>query len=332
VVIRSLLASEPGREVDRIRASEVPRRTYQEIRRRAFAEGWLQDALVPDAPYFGRPFVTFSLVRPYMDHLADLRRDWAEDPSVAHLWSSPETLFRVSFSARPPKAGGSFRQGFDLTVDARVPTVPVYFDFEGAWIRWTRQSTTGNYPQPLPGTGSRDRPSSSVVASERERSAAQWAVENRRRRPKLPLRVHGFGTLPRYARRAVESGRLEYRVFPVLARLPAFEDERIQRVALVHGQLKDGHRPEELFRALVGDLEVFPFLFVSDGRTVLMGALSADGVRDERRPVLETLQRHLSEIELTLEDIRTLSSVVAHRYEGVLSTPNPPGDGPSEVH
>ncbi|MCI4333131.1 MAG: hypothetical protein L3K01_05340 [Thermoplasmata archaeon] len=320
-VVRSLLASERGREIDRIRASGIARRTYQEIRRRAFAEGWLYDAYVPDGPHFGWPFATFSLVHPYLDRIDIDRRRWAEDPSVVILWSSPEALFRVSFNSVRPRPEGKYRRQFDLTVDARAPTVPVYFDYEGGWVRWTGQDGTLAYPQPLPGTGGRvdDKPSPRTLA--KEALAARKLVGGAGPPPQDSEPRRGELALPRGLRRTVQAGHLRYRVFPRLNRLPPFEGNPIQRVAFLHGRLEPERRPDELFRAIVSEAGVYPFLFVTDGRTVLLGALSSERFQDDRRPVLESLRPHLAEIEVTRMDLRSLSAVVDHQYERLFMAP-----------
>jgi hypothetical protein len=313
-VFRSMLAAAPQRESDLIRASGVPRRTYQEIRRRAFAEGWAQESYVPDGPHFGWPYVTFALVHPFLERLDDDRRRWADDPSLVLLWSSPESMFGVFFTSAPRPPEGSYRHQFVLTVDARAPTVPVYFDFEGCWARWTRQRGTLAYPQPLPGTSPSKAPREPLRARPRGFADAR-ELERRAAPPADGVRVlRGEFSLPHRLRRVVRSGHLRYRVFPNLVRLPPYQEHALTRLALIHGRLLPDQRPEELFRALVSDAGVAPFLFVTDGRSVLLGALSSEVVVVERRPVLETLRRFLGDIEVTREELRTLSVPVAHRY------------------
>jgi hypothetical protein len=327
VVLRSLLATAPGRELDRIQVSGVPRRTYQEIRRRAFSEGWVQEYYVPDGPHFGLPYVTFALVHPFLERMDDDRRRWMENRSLALLWTSPEILFGVFLSPRPPILEGSYRQRFVLTVDARGPTVPAYFDFEGSWARWTRLGGTLAYPQPLPGTSRTVSQRESPRVKTRDLAAAR-ELDLRSMPPTDGVRVlRGEPSLPARMRRVVRAGHLQYRVFPNLDRLPPFDGRSLQRIALVHGQLLPDQRPEGLFQALVHDAGVSPFLYVTDGRTVLLGALSSEDVGIERLPVLETLRRYLDGIEVTREDLRTLSAPILHQYGRPLSSLTTPSGG-----
>jgi hypothetical protein len=312
-VIRSMLASRPGSEAERITSSGIPRRTYQEIRRRAFAEGWLEPRYVPNGPYFGLPFVTFRLVHPFLERMSEDRADWTANPSTVLLWTTPEVLFDVEFSSKPPNSqAGSFHKSFALTVDARGPTVPAYFDFEGCWATWTRQEGTLAYPHPLPGAervfGVRRAPGTPELHAARELLAMAS-------RSGHGSRAASSESLPRSLRRVIRTGAVQYRVFPNLAQMPPFEDRTVQKLALVHGQLRASQRPEDLFRAVVREAGVFPFLFVADRREVLLGALAVDNEAEERRPVLETLSQFLVQIEAARLDVSSLFVPIPHHYE-----------------
>ena len=330
IVLRSMLAARPGPESSRIIASGVPRRTYQEIRRRAIAEGWAYERFVPDGPFFGWPYVTFALVHPYLEHFDDDLRRWTEDQSLVHLWRSRETLFGVFFSNKRLQVNGLFRRRFVLSVDARGPSVPAYFDFEGAWARWTRQHGTLAYPQSLPGalrTPTRSRSPATHArefAHARELELLQLRKADGRRASQSEL------LLPRRLRSVVRAGSLRYRVFLNLERLPAFEDKSIRGIALVQGEFLPEQRPEELFHSLVVEAGVSPFLYATDGRTVLIGALSVDQARLERRSVLDTIRGYLGSIEVNREELRTLATPVAHQYQRLFERPNvgSPGSDP----
>lgn len=314
VVIRSILANEPGREVDRIRSSGIPRRTYQEIRRRAFREEWLSDTFVPSGPAYGRPFVTFALVRPYLDHIEQDRQRWANDASVVLLWSSPEILFAVSFSPEPLQLEGRYREQLLLTVDARRPHVPAYFDFEGLWAGLAGLDGLLEYPQPLPGTGA--PPGGRLAAPE-----AYAGVRPRRTpagvvltRPGSGDTRHGPSALPRHLRRSARLGYLRYRVFPRLDRIPPFPDASVDGFAFVFGSLAMDCHPEELFQALIWNARVFPFLFVTDGRTVLIGAATSSAPRTGGGSSLAEIGRYLNRIRVVRLPLRSISTTIDHEY------------------
>jgi hypothetical protein len=324
VVIRSILANETGREVDRIRSSGIPRRTYQEIRRRAFREGWLSDAFVPNGPAYGRPFATFALVRPYLDQIEHDQERWASDSSVALLWSSPETLFAVSFSREPLEFAGRYREQLILTVDARRPHVPAYFDFEGLWAGLAGLDGLLEYPQPLPGTGA---PFGSRLGG----PMALTGVPP----PMTPGRVvlatresgdtrRGPSTLPRHLRRSARLGYLRYRVFPRFDRVPPFPDASVDGFAFVSGTLARDRRPEELFQALIWNARVFPFLFVTDGGTVLLGAATSSASRPGGSSILAEIGRYLNRIQVVRLPLRSISTTIDHEYGRLFTAPPGP--------
>ena len=116
------------------------------------------------------------------------------------------------------------------------------------------------------------------------------------------------------------NGSANFRTFLNLAKVPSCQGRRLRGIAWVHGELSRERRPPELFRAIVEKCRLHPFLFVSDGTQVLLGAISQSPAPDAtilrgRAPVLETLQGHLANIEIVREPVETLCVELDHRYD-----------------
>ncbi len=194
----------------------------------------------------------------------------------------------------------------------------MYFDFEGAWSRVLGLSGTQTYPKPLPSAPPDLRP---------------------RRRPSVE-EVAGLTTVPflapdtssagvRAARRLSRSTRYRRRLEPYIARryfldptaLPGYLQWTLGSVVFVHGRLRDGSSPESPFLFLVTECGVRPFLYVTDGRDVLLAALSpappGPGSRasEPKPPVTDGLRRFLEGIEVFREGVSGLTALTNHRYD-----------------
>jgi hypothetical protein len=307
-----ILATGPSREIDRIRASGLPRRTYQSIRRRATEVGWIEDRLVPDCPRFGWPYASFAIVRPFLEELDAQRDRWVNDPTTVLLWTTPEVLFRVSFSAKPFKLKGKYRDSFLLTVDCRAPGISAYFDFERSFSRWTRQGGGWSPPDPLPGLGRKSTNLHARYSPRRELTEARKLLA----RLELPASSE-VGSSPsnsREARELINSGALKHRVFLNLRNFPRFGGQSIRRLTLAYGRLLPAERPDGLFYVLAEVTKISPFLFISDDRDVLLGVVSSGERPLARGPVLDTLRKFLTSIEVTRLEIEALEAPVSHRY------------------
>jgi hypothetical protein len=133
----------------------------------------------------------------------------------------------------------------------------------------------------------------------------------------------GPSGFPRSWRKLIAQDWVSWRTFPDFARLPPYKEHALARIALLHGELVPGADPVGLFKNLVEECRVFPFLYAVDGRHFLMGAMgTADAAlnpNDKKRPVLTTLEEYLTGISATSCDVQRMRVVVNHRYERLLS-------------
>jgi hypothetical protein len=328
VVVRGLLAAQRGGEGERIRASGLPRSTYQEVRRRIYDSGWLKNRFVPNPTPLTISKLTFAIARPYSEKLAETSRAWGKLHSNVCLWTGHESIMGVFFGS--PAADilednaapdGKSNDGgcWTITVDPRAASVPAYFDFEGAWASFSGQTGTLTYPQPLLGGPLFKRANGERVLTAEERMRLAKLVMRPLGQDDEEHRVHPY-FLPRSERRMLIEGWTEYRTFLDLTRIPSCEGRSLRAVAWIHGALLPDQRAAEVFRVLAGRCRVNPFLFVSDGMQVLFGALSLSPSPDTtifrgRSPVSETLREYLTNIETVREPIETLSVGVDHRYD-----------------
>lgn len=330
VVIRSLLAAQPITEKERIQRAGLPSRTFEDIRQRAYSEGWVYDRYVPNPSFFGWNKVSFALAQPFAEKLREVTDRWKNDPRSVLLWRWPETLFGVFFhgpdaeGARPRWLGSpsDYRSEFNITSETEAAGIPVYFDLEASWSRLTGQNGSLAYPHSLP-SELLSRASAGVSREEMQ------VVSDLLTRPMKAYTGNGASRashhfLPRSHRRALSGGIVERRVFIDLARIPACRSGRIESIAFVKGELRDGAKPEQLFRRLVS-MQVTPFLFAAEQPKVLFGTLAPAPVPTEKpgpRPaVLSNMREFLDRIEITRESVGSLSVDVDHRYDRLLSMP-----------
>src|SRR5271157_3298183 len=145
-VIRVLLAGIPGPERRLVREAAVPRTTFQTIRHRAFVNGWLKERYIPHPMLFGRDRIRLFVAQPYTERWNESVRTLRSLETLVVLWASPETLFGVIFD--PPSTDGqddfqswdSFRRCWMVKPGSPRDGVLTYFDYEGAWSRWTLDS------------------------------------------------------------------------------------------------------------------------------------------------------------------------------------------------
>ena len=312
-VLRSLVASTGGNETQRIQRTGIPGRTYQEIRRRAFAEGWLSRRFVPNGAELGLPYVTFTLAKPYAERFREAAAAWVADPYLTTLWKSNEVLFGVFFGPTPRAAESGLELQFTLNLDVRAPSVPVYFDFEGFWSQWTELLPPLSYPQAVPGANLRTMESPDPASTTRWQSAVRelnesWSVTSPGSRP-----PRGEAPLPRKLRKLAESGRVQARVFPDLRRIPLPVGRDIKAFCICHLRLQRGNRPEQLFRGLILS-GVYPFLFGTDGGYVLMGTVLRSDLPELDSAQLESAAAFGEDIGITRMPLDELEVVVSHRY------------------
>lgn len=330
-VIRGLLGADDSTEREKIRKLGIPPRTYHAIRERAYLEGWVIDRYLPDLSVLGGENVTVAVVQPFGEHMSSVVKTWASDPRTVVLWVGPETVFGVFVEgAKSPKTvaaalaegRSTLRRHLEITANTYEGGVPVYFDFEAAWSRWTGQLGSPSYPRPWVSRNPENENGRSLGANGGMSAVAglvrrPFEVEARR---ESPLRASPFYA-PRSQQKVLSRRLVQRRIFLDILRLPPFEGRAIERVVFVGGELLPGKTPEALFRQLVGGCRVSPFIFVTDHARILFAALSpgprAGGAASQPRPlsVMKTLQDNLQSIEVIREPLRTLRNVVDHRYD-----------------
>ena len=339
-IIGVLLGASPSSERERLHRAGVPRSTYHAGRRRAYEEGWVEDRYVPDPVRLGYPWVTFVLLRPFADRIEAVSRGWEQDPTNVLSWWSAQLAFGV-FLHRTPKDSERLVRSLDadraassttaVTAHLTEPEVPAFFDYEGLWSNLGRLPGTITYPNGLGGNfPGGDGPSTPPTDHQK------WAMGELLRRPfaaaaagRAGHLVGPFG-LPFSQQKMLRDGWVSHRVFLYPSRLPPYQGRSAEQVVFVSGALRKGARPEELFATLTRECRVFPFLFVTHGDRVLLGALgrtpgtsTTEGAHappdPPRRAVMPTLQAALEGIDVAQELATQLRVLVDQRFDRLLN-------------
>lgn len=331
VVIAALLASRPERERERLRQLGIARSTYYAVRRRAYQEGWLKDRYIPDPAFLRRPFATFVVARPFAERYQDIAQPLPNIGAPPVLWASPQLAFAVFFHGDPEggaaaverwKKNDLIASEVGVSTDLRGPSVPVYFDFEGAWDHMAQVTGTLAYPHGLGGNVAADEEPTPLTPH------SSWALSNLLARP---FRIQegeadghqtGVFGLPFSERRLLTRGWVTHRVLLNPSRVPAYPGRAGDRLFLIAGTPRAHARPETLFQRLTRECRVFPFLYVVGEDRWLLGALGGDAApadeADDRRgrvPVLPTLTEAMEAIQIFQEPLSSLSLISDHRYD-----------------
>lgn len=342
-VIAVVLGGAAESERERLRRVRVPRSTYHAARRRAYEEGWLRDRYVPDPVRFGLPWVSFLVARPFADRGEELIRSWSGHAGSVVVSASPQTALGVFF--HPTEAAA--RKLADTTTAGRLaasltgvtcrvtgPEVPVYFDYEGLWTHLASIAGAASYPNGLGGAfPEADDDPPAVSAHQR------WAATELVQRP-FAAEAQGRGGhligpfgLPFSQTKLLRLGWVSYRVFLEPSLLPSYRGRAADQTVFVFGDLRADARPEVLFATLTRECRVFPFLYATHGRRVMIGALGrsetapaapAEPTEPPRRPVMPTLQSALEGIEIIQEPAAQFHAIVDHRYDRILPKPDSP--------
>jgi hypothetical protein len=328
LVIGSLLGSTLPTVRQQIRQSGLAPRTFEVARRRIFEAGWLSERFLPDPRILGYNVAIFAVARPYAEHADQVVQAWRDAAGCVLIWRMPETLLGVFLGHAGPDPSepivelgepGSFSQLFQLRSNLDEATVPVYFDYEGAWSRVAGIQRSGLYPRSLPFAEE-----ASVVRRETPRRFRE--IEATVGLPFLPVGLGGAGpqssskSMRTVAARVLSRGWVERRTFLNLESIPHVGDWKLDSIVLVHGQFREGGDPLILYRELVERCRVTPFLFASDEAGALIGALSPAPLDRERPAGLGrasasgTIRTHLEEIEVHREPVLRLSPILDHRY------------------
>lgn len=338
-VIAVLLGARATSERERLQRLDVPRSTYHAARRRAYAEGWLRDRYVPDPLRFGFHVVTIAVVRPYADRAAALAAAWAAAPTNVVTWLGSQVALGVFYhhDAREAErfdaelaASKMTSGGTTLATVTTEPELPVFFDYEGLWAHLAGLTGTLSYPSGLGGGAAED---DADGVAHRRRSWAALELVHRPFTAEASGRAgHLVGPLglPFSQLKLLRTGAVGHRVFLDPSRVPPYQGRSADQVVLLVGDLRDGARPEQVFATLTKECRVFPFLYATHDRRLLLGALgrgatssagAATPTESGRRPVLATLQEFLEGIEVVQEPSAAFQTVVDHRYDRLLPKP-----------
>lgn len=332
-VTAAMLAAAQENERERLRQIQLPRSTYHAVRARIYAEGWLRDRYLPNPLALGFPSATFALARPFAEKADELVRRWHDEPGTVLLWRGAQSVLSVAFhqdaatAARAAARLGGSGLTSDITVltaDFREPSVPVYFDYEGLWTHMVDLPGVTSYPRGLGGNAINPNRKGVVPSESLRRSAAEIlarpfvAAQDGR-----PGHLMGPSSLPRSLRRLVDQGWVERRIFPDPGLLPAYHGRTADQIVLIRGELVPNARGDALLALLTGECRVYPFLFVTQGRRVLIGSLgqspgAPSTVPGVRRPVLPSLQQFLEGIEIVQEPAGGLQRILDHRYDRLI--------------
>jgi hypothetical protein len=294
--------------------------------------GTIVNRFVPSPSLTGHDRAVFLLVLPFAESYIDLRQSLQGHPGNVLLWSTSSQgmfgafFYRASGGEESPleilERLGPHVHSFSVTSNLSLPSVPIYFDFEGAWSRGTGLRRSPNYPRPIPEYV--DRAADDFVGFGRKPSQVterivlsvikDWSASGKKPGEAGLLRR-------RSAIRLLHSGSIAHRYFLDPTRLPPYNDWTIKQIVLLHGSLLSGKTAPELFHSLVEACGVFPFLFAVGGDQVMLGTVSprpehyASPPVQKSTSVLSTVQRFLSRIAIHRTDVGNMENVVNHRYD-----------------
>lgn len=332
-VLRSLFRAHPGSEEERIRRSGLPRTTYLSAKKRLYARGVVRDAYLPNPLLFGRRVALFVLARPYAEDFASVADRLREARASVVVWVGRTAIFGIQLHRTEEDAGHAREELshslanrlFTLAADLSSAPVPCYFDFEGIWSSIMEREGLDGYPRPLGGplpqgwfAPTPSHAETGLAARLVRRSLSSGDTER-------ASHLMGPHTLPRSERRLIHRGLVQWRVLPSIAAFPAHSVRRVQDLVFVHGALKDGITAKELLGRLVYEGHVFPFLYVTDGVSILLSGLgtghpqgsSGTASVQGHRSVGGILEGGLSRIEVVRESLVSVTVTVDHRYDRI---------------
>lgn len=319
----SVLAYPFATERSRMVLSGLPSSTYNLARRRIYQEGWITDRWVPEPGPCGFAEVEAIVGRPSASEREQLESSISQDPGCVVAFAGMHAVVAVFFREQPrgaaPSPFGPSPPGpvVRTTAARGRGAVPVYFDYSGLWARFGKFRVSRRYPQGLD--------LASFRARDRDVAAARSALP-----PGSDTPAEGSGAtpwinlprLPRSQLRAVENGTLSRRSVLLLDKVPAFQGRRLGEVILITGRRPSTIPMGRVLSALTRECGVFPFLFMEDERNILLAGVGLTDavlpgripIPTARRPVMRTLQDHLSEIAISVEPVESLRAIVPFRH------------------
>jgi hypothetical protein len=214
-----------------------------------------------------------------------------------------------------------------VSVEPSPTSMPVYFDYEGAWNHFARTGGSALYPRSFPWArgSSWHWPGMSITRSVETLLRRQFEEGDGRRPQNLLSPV----TLPRSQRRLLLEGLVEHRSFLTPGRIPSLNGTGFGDMVLLSGKLSGQEAPSAIIEDLVVKCGAYPFLLFSDGSVVMMGLLAAGSRRkgtsgpSSAVSVLGVLGTHLSDIEFVREMTDHLNMLRSHRYDLLLPSTRP---------
>jgi hypothetical protein len=323
-VIRELLADRAEPQRIQIHEAGIPRSTFQAVRRKALANGWIFSRYLPNPRLLGVVRVRFDLTRPYADYHSGILRKLQLNHDLVLLWDFPGSILSVVFDrGSQGEANGpeSVTHALSRTVVQVSPDgqgISSYFDYEGEWSKWSLAANPLAYPRGLSFAGSVQRgshplPSWVKIADISGLLARPPGPENR-----------GLGSLLRLGparqdrlQRLLEVGALMKRSFLIVENLPSISSGSLTDVVFVSGARARSELDDQPFQDLTTRSRVAPFLFVSDARRVLMAFLAPapSYVSSGRVSVMSVLKEHLRDIEVVRERVDTIRRLVDQRFD-----------------
>jgi hypothetical protein len=329
-VIASLLAADAIPERDRIRASGLSPRTYETARRRVFDAGWVYERFVPDPLAWGLTSLRFDLVQPERGQEGSVSERLAASPGTFHIWQGDGLVLAASLlDAEKTEARTKARErvtdpdrSWQLVADLRQPTVPIYFDFEGAWSRVVGAAGPRIYPRPLPHwtggeSSSGERPSDHVRREAEALIRRPFHGAPRSSSGRHLGSILGFGG----PRGPLSTGLVQRRCFLDLTKLPAVDGWQLRSLSFVTGTLRTSLSPATLHHALLYEGGMTPFLSAEGQSKVLIGALSPaprSTLARTRTRISEILTKELESWTMVGTPVSSLSTPVDHRYDRLL--------------
>jgi hypothetical protein len=322
-------------ERSRIRASRIPRSTYQEAKRRLYQEGYLKNRFVPDPHALGMRGFRFLIARPFVDEMASVAATLAAEPRTVTLWIGQTALFVVqtvpemseTHGTSGPKANGVSGAVASLIADHPTEQIPIFFDSEGAWARVAGAPGPRRYPRGVPCPSGPEvdphpRLTPRMAVALRELLARPFdstVVDRDVARVAAPF-------LPRNQRHVLAQGWAAWTVLPSFSKKLAHEGRELHQLILVSGSLKPGLRLRHLTDYLVRRTGSSPFLAATDGSQVILAAFGGVGARATPTSdvsVLGTLKAALNGLQVVREDLETLDTRLDLRFDRILPIPSP---------
>jgi hypothetical protein len=329
-VLSVLFESSIGSEEGRIRRSGLSRTTFQVAKKRLYETRSVADRYLPNPAAFGFRAATFVLATPFAEHLPSASKILVEEPGSVVVWLGRQSVLGVLFQRNMEEAKGTLDRinaqtggrFFAVCADTGLPTVPCYFDFEGAWKKLSGQPGVAGYPRPLGGPfasgifGGGPRPAD-IDAARRLVHDAVFS-EQSNNAPHL-LGPH---LLPMSQRKLLNRNLVQWRVFPAITSFPTFPETSLNEVIFVTGRFHRGAKAAEFFGRLAGECRVFPFLYCTDGDKVILAALGTGQAAQKKGPgvagppsTMSTIKAHIEGISIIRETASALFVQHDHRYD-----------------